>query len=203
MKRPTRLWRRVLVLYLVLLLALAWLTHTVAAQSGSVDCSKVLLTYYPQPPQAGDTIYLNAGVDSRIGNAPGYFGRWKLNGEELGSSIDEWDGCTTIVQWEYYCGGSVQHQNLIIPGADCSSRLGGRDSLIIGVLAAVALLVVVSRLRKSAAERAARKRAEKAARAERNAPRATPGQSTFCGSCGAALVPGDAFCRSCGRPVEK
>lgn len=174
-------------------------------QSGAVDCSGVLLSYYPNPPESGESVYLNAGVNSAIGNAPGYWGRWYLGQEELGGSvIDEWDGCETIAEFRYFCNGSTQRKQLIIHGADCSSRLGGRDSLIIGVVVVVVLLAVVSRLRKGAAERAARQRAQQAARAYPPAQGAPPaGGSGFCGSCGARLVPGDAFCRSCGRPIQK
>ena len=193
MKHSTRLAHRVLVLCLASLLTLAWLTPAVAAQRGSVDCSSILLSYYPQPPEAGETIYLNAGVNSAIGNAPGYYGRWVLGEEDLGgSTIDEWSGCTTVVQFEYYCNGLERRAQLIIPGADCSSAFSLKG--LGGVLVAAAVVVVALLL--------SRLFRRKPRQNPYVAPTAAPTQQ-FCGGCGKPLVPGDAFCQSCGKPVGK
>ena len=201
MKRAVLLRIRTLALVALILLCLVF--PPAAALQGPVDCSKVILSYFPNPPEAGETIYLNAGVNSAIGNAPGYYGRWEIGGEDLGgAAIDEWDGCTTVAQFVYFCNGSQQKKPLIINGADCSTKgrlrsMGGL-ALLVGAVVVVGLVLRLLGRKKGPAYQVQ----VPPAQASQAPPRMAGPGTQYCGQCGAALVPGDSFCRACGRRIS-
>ena len=110
----------------------------------SADCGPVLLSYSPDPPQAGDDVYLNAGVSSTVSNATGFYSRWEVDGDPLPRSvIEEWDGCSEAIKYVYYCEGAERVETMILPGADCLEGVGWRGAVGVAGLAAAAAAAAV------------------------------------------------------------
>ncbi|HNS50871.1 MAG TPA: hypothetical protein PKO09_06780 [Anaerolineae bacterium] len=122
----------------------AWMYRPAATPTVSPECSSVPLSYSPDPPRAGDDVYLNAGVSSTVGNAPGFYSRWELDGDPLsGSVIEEWSGCAEAVKYVYFCEGAERFETMILPGGDCLEGVGWRGVVGAAGLAAAAAAAAV------------------------------------------------------------
>jgi hypothetical protein len=122
----------------------AWMYPPAATPTVSPGCSSVLLSYSPDPPRAGDDVYLNAGVSATVSNAPDFYDRWEVDGSPLsGSVIEEWSGCAEAVKYVFFCDGAERFETMILPGGDCLEGVGWRGVVGAAGLAAAAAAAAV------------------------------------------------------------